>query len=216
MRPQAHWEQELTAVFVWLYWALCLSRVGYLNNIPWPRFVMWLKQEGIEEEVRRLVEENGGDWQEELDNLHVAEDLHQALVQVKPQVFPSIRISIVQTLNNLYPYVEDITSEQMIKAIRQALSQGGQFPLTLIVLDEVQQYIGENSQKSIEVQEVVETCSKEFEGKLLFIGTGQTAVTGTSNLKKLEGRFTVRVELSDNDVDAVVRKVILAKKNHRT
>ena len=47
---------------------------------------------------------------------------------------------------------------------------------------------------------------------MLFIGTGQTAVTGTPNLKKLEGRFTVRVELSDTDVDAVVRKVILAKK----
>lgn len=184
---------------------------GLPEQYPMARFVMWLKQEGIEEEVRRLVEENGGDWQEELDNLHVAEDLHQALVQVKPQVFPSTE-ACVQTLNNLYPYVEDITSEQMIKAIRQALSQDGQFPLTLIVLDEVQQYIGENSQKSIEVQEVVETCSKEFEGKLLFIGTGQTAVTGTSNLKKLEGRFTVRVELSDNDVDAVVRKVILAKK----
>ncbi|KGQ42161.1 hypothetical protein JP28_11930 [Gallibacterium anatis] len=184
---------------------------GLPEQYPMARFVMWLKQEGIEEEVRRLVEENSGDWQEELDNLHVAEDLHQALVQVKPQVFPSTE-ACVQTLNNLYPYVEDITSEQMIKAIRQALSQDGQFPLTLIVLDEVQQYIGENSQKSIEVQEVVETCSKEFEGKLLFIGTGQTAVTGTSNLKKLEGRFTVRVELSDNDVDAVVRKVILAKK----
>ena len=62
------------------------------------------------------------------------------------------------------------------------------------------------------VQEAVEACCKNIGGKLLFIGTGQTAVTGTPNLKKLEGRFTVRVELSDTDVDAVVRKVILAKK----
>jgi hypothetical protein len=37
-------------------------------------------------------------------------------------------------------------------------------------------------------------------------------VTGTANLKKLEGRFTRRVELSDADVDAVIRQVILAKK----
>jgi len=80
------------------------------------------------------------------------------------------------------------------------------------VLDEVQQYIGEDSQRSIDVQEVVEACSKNIGGKLLFIGTGQTAVTGTSNLKKLEGRFTIRVELSDADVDAVIRQVILAKK----
>ncbi len=45
-----------------------------------------------------------------------------------------------------------------------------------------------------------------------FVGTGQTAVTGTANLARLQGRFTVRIELSDTDVDAVVRKVILAKK----
>jgi len=37
-------------------------------------------------------------------------------------------------------------------------------------------------------------------------------VSGTPNLKKLEGRVTVRVELSDTDVDAVIRQVILAKK----
>ena len=81
-----------------------------------------------------------------------------------------------------------------------------------MVLDEVQQYIGEDSQRSIAVQEAVEACCKNIGGKLLFIGTGQTAVTGTSNLKKLEGRFTIRVELSDADVDAVIRQVILAKK----
>ena len=59
---------------------------------------------------------------------------------------------------------------------------------------------------------MVEACCKQIGGRLLFIGTGQTAVTGTANLKKLEGRFTIRVELSDADVDAVIRKVILAKK----
>jgi len=81
-----------------------------------------------------------------------------------------------------------------------------------VVLDEVQQYIGEDSQRSMDVQETVEACCKNIGGKLLFIGTGQTAVTGTSNLKKLEGRFTIRIELSDADVDAVIRQVILAKK----
>ena len=78
----------------------------------------------------------------------------------------------------------------MIKAISQALSRDGIFPLTLIVLDEIQQYIGEDSQRSMDVQEAVEACCKNIGGKLFFIGTGQTAITGTPNLKKLEGRFT--------------------------
>jgi hypothetical protein len=118
----------------------------------------------------------------------------------------------IETLNNLYPYVQDISNDDMIKAIKRALSTDGKFPLTAIILDEVQQYITGDTQRSLSVQEAVEACCKNIGGKLLFIGTGQTAVTGTSNLKKLEGRFTVRIELSDSDVDAVVRKVILAKK----
>ena len=189
---------------------IIFKSVGLPEHYPHARFIMWLKSEGIYEDVVRQVEEDGYDWEEELDNFYVAEGLHAALVKIKPTLFSSIKIC-VETLNNLYPYVEDISSDEMIKAIKQALTNDGEFPLTLIVLDEVQQYIGTDSQRSIEVQEVVEACCKNIGGKLMFIATGQTAVTGTSNLKKLEGRFTIRIELSDMDVDTVIRKVILAK-----
>lgn len=190
---------------------IVFKSLGLPEHYAVARFVMWLRTEDIESRVRALVEKNGYVWQEELDNFYVAQGLHEALVQVKPQLFSSPAVC-VETLNNLYPFVQDVSSDEMIKAMRQALTVSGRFPLTLIVLDEVQQYIGEDSQKSFEVQELVETCSKNFGGKLLLIGTGQTAITGTSNLKKLEGRFTVRVELSDADVEAVIRQVILAKK----
>ena len=190
---------------------IIFKSAGLPEQYPVARFVMWLKQEGIETQVRGHVEQNGFDWDEELDNFYVAEGLHDALVHVKPNLFSS-PTSCVETLNNLYPYVADISSDDMIKSIRDALTKDGKFPLTLVALDEVQQYIGEDSQRSNNVQEAVEACCKNIGGKLLFIGTGQTAVTGTSNLKKLEGRFTIRVELSDADVDAVIRQVILAKK----
>jgi hypothetical protein len=190
---------------------IIFKSAGLPEQYPIARFVMWLKHEGIYEEVRNHVEQKGYNWEEELDNFYVAEGLHEALVSTKPRLFPS-PTSCVETLNNLYPHVHDISSDDMLKAIRQALTNNDKFPLTLVVLDEVQQFIGEDSQRSIDVQEVVESCSKNIGGKLLFIGTGQTAVTGTSNLKKLEGRFTIRVELSDADVEAVIRQVILAKK----
>lgn len=175
------------------------------------KFVLWLKHEGILDEVRSAVEAQGLDWDEELDNLYVAEGLHKALIQVKSNTFSSLE-SCAETLNNQYPTVQDIGNDELIKTIRQCLSKDNNFPLTLVVLDEIQQYIGESSDRSLQVQEAVEACCKEIGGKLLFIGTGQTAVTGTSNLKRLEGRFTIRVELSDADVDSVIRKVILAKK----
>ncbi len=192
---------------------IIFKSIGLPEQYPVARFVMWLKNEGIYDDARKNVEQKGYDWEEELDNFYVAEGLHEALVAAKPTLFLSPSVC-VETLNNLYPYVQDISSDEMLKAIKQALGRDGKFPLTVIVLDEVQQYISLDSQRSMDVQEVVEACCKNFGGKLLFIGTGQTAVTGTSNLKKLEGRFTIRVELSDADVDAVIRKVILAKNSN--
>lgn len=190
---------------------IIFKSAGLPEQYPVARFIMWLKHEGIYDQVRAHVEENGFDWSEELDNFYVAEGLHDALVQAKPKLFAS-PASCVETLNNLYPFVHDVSSDDMLKAIRQALTNDGKFPLTLVVLDEVQQFIGEDSDRSIAVQEMVEAVCKNIGGKLLFIGTGQTAVTGTANLARLQGRFTIRVELSDADVDAVIRQVILAKK----
>ncbi|MFZ4816320.1 MAG: BREX system P-loop protein BrxC [Phototrophicaceae bacterium] len=185
--------------------------VGLPHQYPQARFVLWLAQEGLLNDVRLILEQNGYDWEEELENFYVAGGLHQALVSVKPNIFPSAK-SCADTLSAQYRPVSDITIDDMVRTIKQSLSRDGVLPLTLIVLDEVQQYIGESSERSIDVQESVEACCKNIGSNLLFIGTGQTAVTGTSNLKKLEGRFTVRVELSDTDVDAVIRKVVLAKK----
>jgi len=191
--------------------AIVFKSAGLPIHYPKARFVMRLKQEGIFDEVRRLVEKTGANWEEELDNFYVAEDLYKVLTQVQPTVYSKNNVAS-EILPQVFPTVKDVGSDDMIKAISDSVTKDGQMPLTLIVLDEVQQYIGQVSQRSLDVQEVVESCSKGLGSKLLFVGTGQTAITGTSHLKKLEGRFTVRVELSDADVDAVIREVILAKK----
>ncbi|MBM4388014.1 MAG: BREX system P-loop protein BrxC, partial [Deltaproteobacteria bacterium] len=174
-------------------------------------FVLWLKSEGIYDKVRKNIEKSGLEWDEELANFYVAEGLHKALVEIKPDSFSSIS-TCAQILLNQYPNVEDISNDDMIRTIRKALTRDGRFPLTLIALDEVQQYIGEDSERSIAFQEMVEHLTKTIGGRLLFIGTGQTALTGTHNLSRLQGRFPIRIELSDADVEQVIRKVILAKR----
>ena len=138
---------------------IIFKSAGLPEQYPVARFVLWLKSEGIYDQVRRQVEESGLDWQEELDNFYVAEGLHEALIKVKPNLFSSMS-TCVETLNNLYPFVQDISNDEMTKAMRQTLVREGKFPLTLIVLDEVQQFIGEDSQRSMDVQEVVEECCK--------------------------------------------------------
>ena len=190
---------------------IIFKSAGLPEQYPQARFVLWLKKEGIFDAVRAFVENQGDNWSEELDNLYVSGILHAAVAAAKPKLYDSPAACGV-AINNEYHPVTDVSVDEMVKAIRSALSSNGQFPLTLVALDEVQQYIGSDEQRSLDVQETVEACCKMIGSRMLFIGTGQTAVTGTPHLKKLEGRFTVRIELSDTDVDAVVRKVILAKR----
>ena len=135
----------------------------------------------------------------------------KALLAVIPDLAANDQ-DVRQLLKAEYPKVNDVTNDQMIEAITDALTIGNRFPLTLIVLDEVQQYIDKDSTKAYQVQEVTETCSKHFGGKLLFVATGQNALSGTASLSKLMGRFQVPVQLSDVDVESVIRKIILQKK----
>jgi len=192
--------------------SIVFKSVGLPEQYHIARFVMWLKENGIYDQVRSLVEQKGDSWEKVLlEEFFVSEVLYGALCEVKPNVFPSER-SPVEVLPGIYPFVQDVSNDEMVTAMRRALSRDGAFPLTLIVLDEVQAYIGENGDRATLIQETVETCSSSIEGKLLFIGTGQTAITGTPRLNQIAARFPLRVELSDSDVEAVIKKVVLAKK----
>ena len=175
------------------------------------RFVMWLKSEGHYEKVKQAVESHGKNFQKELSHLYMSPLIAKALLEVIPNLAANDS-DVHQLLKAEYPKVNDVTNDQMIDAITEALTVNGQFPLTLIVLDEVQQYIDKDSSKAYQVQEVTETCSKHFGGKLLFVATGQNALSGTTSLSRLMGRFQIPVQLSDVDVESVIRKIILQKK----
>ena len=191
--------------------AIVFKSAGLPENWLQAQFVLWLKKEKIHDQVRSHVEKTGSDWQEELINFAISEPILEKLVELRPGIFRDTA-ACSEKLENQFREVDDVSSAEMVQTIERTLSGNGEFPLTLIVLDEVQQFIGTDNQRAMDIQEAVETCSKSFDGKLLFVGTGQTGISGTKDLKKIEGRFTLRVELSDADVDYVIRQVILAKK----
>ena len=62
-----------------------------------------------------------------------------------------------------------------------------------------------------EVEKLTEAITKEFAGRVLLVGTGQQELTANKTLQKIQDRFTVKVVLKNQDVDAVVRRVLLNK-----
>ena len=175
------------------------------------QLVLWLQREGILPVVEAELAAAGRSLAQELPHMYVSGHLTKALLKARPDLAHT-EADARKLLKEQFPQVQDITSEQMTVAIEAALAENGKFPLTLVVLDEVQQYIGTDAEKAFQVQEVTETLTKHFNGKLLFVGTGQSALSGMPNLQRLLGRFPVPVMLGDWDVENVTRQIILAKK----
>lgn len=175
------------------------------------QFVLWMKRENLLPAVEAELQAAGRSLSQELPHMYVSSHLAKALLKVRPDLAHT-EADARKLLKEQFPQVTDVTSDQMTSAIESALAEDGKFPLTLVVLDEVQQYIGDDAEKAFQVQEVTETLSKHFNGKLLFVGTGQSALSGMPNLQRLMGRFPVQVMLGDWDVENVTRQIILAKK----
>jgi hypothetical protein len=192
---------------------IVFKSMGLPPKYPVARFVLWLRDNAKLDPVKKRVEKTGRDFAKELNNLWVSPVLHKALVD---EGLGASTSDISKSLAQQFPNVKDITIDEMLSAMREALTIKGQLPCTLIVLDEVQQFIGEDSDRSLQIQEVVEACSKQLSSRVLIVATGQSALTGTPQLQKLRDRFKVPIQLSDTDVEAVIRKVITAKKPDKT
>jgi hypothetical protein len=186
--------------------------LGLPEKVNLARFCLWMKRKNVFDQVKASIESTGESWLTAVGNLFVDEVLHSAVLKALPTSF-SNEEEVRTLLSQEFARVTDVTNQEMVDLFKQSLApNNAQFPLTLVVLDEVQQFIGDNESLSMAVQELVETLSKAFQGRILFIGTGQNALAANSLLQKLMGRFTVQVLLADTDVDTVVRENILKKK----
>ena len=194
--------------------AVLFKSANLPEQYPAARLVLWLKQNGWYDAVAAAVESRGKTLRTELRNMYVSPVLAETLLEVIPNLAsspPDVRT----LLREQYPNVSDISDSDLHSAIADVLSlqstAPGKPPLTLLVFDELQQFIGNDPQRTLHVQNVVEACATQFGSHLLFVGTGQSALQANTELSKLQGRFSIRVTLSDVDVEKVVREVVLRK-----
>lgn len=195
--------------------AVLLRGVGLPDQYPQAQFCLWLHDQGWFDKVRGAIEGAGKQWQSELNNLYVSKNIANALLACDPG-FASTEAEARNTLKAQFPPRNtDITTEEFLTAVKRVLTlvgRDGRTPLMLLVLDEVQQYIGDSNDRSTLVTEVTEALSKQLDSRVLVVASGQSALTSVPRLHKLMDRYTIRVQLSDQDVEAVVRKVLLQKK----
>ena len=194
--------------------ALVFRAAGLPEKFSQARFVLWLEAEGHRAAVDGTLQSAGRTLTGELTNMYVSRPLAEALLAAVPGIATSAA-EVHQLLREQYKDVTEIGSDELVATlgvvIRQQTQTPERLPLVLVVLDELQQFLAEDPNRTLEVQDIVERCSAELGGRLLFVGTGQMHLGSTQALQKLRDRFTVQVALSDSDVDRVVRAVVLRK-----
>ena len=193
--------------------SLFFKSVGLPEGYPYAKFLIHLKRDGKFDAFKKAIEDQGKDFDKELGRLYGSGAVAKAYVQCHDHLKDPSQVGAL--LRAEYPNVDDVSIAEMCNIIREAISANGKMPCTLLVLDEIQQFIGQDAQTALDVQEVTEALSKEMDGRLMIVGTGQSALIDMPNLQRLMGRFTIKIHLKDNDVEKVVRTVVLQKREDK-
>lgn len=183
---------------------------GLPEKFAQAKFCLYLKNNGFYDKVKAAVESKGKDFFRELNDLYVSPILHDALVEVDSGF--GDRKSARATIKAEFVQPNDVSTKEFIETIREVISINGQLPCMIIVLDEVQVYIGEEQDRARDVVEVAEALSKQLDCRIVVVGAGQNALSAQApHFQWLKDRFTIPVELSDTDVETVTRRVLLQK-----
>ena len=193
--------------------SILLRACGFPEQYPQARFCFWLRDNGLLDRVRGEVEAAGKTWESELHNLYVSPFIAKALINADPTFAADIKTARPLLFNQFPAPKADITTDEFVTAAKQALAPDGELPLTILVLDEVQQYINEAQDRSATITELAEAVQTRFESRMLLVASGQSALSaGTKALQWLSDRFRIAVQLTDAEVETVTREVLLQKK----
>jgi len=198
--------------------AIVFAAAGLPEDYAQARLVLWLRDEGLLDAVRSHLVAEGRSLEAELPHMYVSERLAKAMLAARPTFATSVA-EASKALRTQFPSDKTIDESTFLQVLEEALrstNKAREIPLTLVVLDELQQFVGDDTDRVNEVQQLVEACCSEFRSRILFVGAGQMSLGATPILQKLLHRFTVSVALQDRDLDRVVRSVVLRKRPERS
>ncbi len=168
--------------------------------------------EKFKEEFKRI---NGEAWEEKRDvYLFEQDDIIEALVSCEYQSRESLE-RLFESDGSSYHF----SVEKFADRVKRYCESKGKDHQVIFLIDEVGQYIGENSELMLNLQTVVEELGTKLAGKAWIVVTSQADIDTVTkdqvkgyDFSKIQGRFDTRLSLSSANVDEVIKKRILAKK----
>ncbi|WP_270659444.1 BREX system P-loop protein BrxC [Paraclostridium bifermentans] len=190
---------------------------GYCPTLPW---VADLERQMVKDNVydsfkQAFEEESGSTWEESREDIFYEEDaVVDALVKAR-----GISEEAARNWFNKADENYTLSIEKFAKRVNEYIESKGNNHHVVFLVDEIGQYIGDDSGLMLNLQTVVEDIGIHCGGKCWILVTSQQDIDAITkgqvkgnDFSKIQGRFNTRLSLSSANVDEVIKKRILDKK----
>ena len=190
--------------------------LGYCGSIPFlADFERKLDETGKYQQFKdKFFEINGSPWEEAREDYYFIQDEIIETVSELGIMSEEAAKNWAANAENSYSF----SIEQFADYVRRYCDKKGENHHVVFLVDEIGQYIADDSKLMVNLQTVAEDLGTACQGKVWIVVTSQQdidSITKTmgDDFSKIQGRFNTRVSLTSADVAEVIRKRILYKKD---
>ncbi|RYV00352.1 BREX system P-loop protein BrxC [Clostridium tetani] len=191
----------------------------FCGSMPWiADLERQMVKDGVYENFKEVFKEiSGNSWVEAREDFYYEEDsIIEALSKTTKMSEEAAR--------NWYTRCEEnysLSIDKFTEKVKEYSDFKGKNHHVVFLVDEIGQYIGDNTQLMLNLQTVVEDLGTKCGGKCFVIVTSQEGLDEFTKVKgndfsKIQGRFNTRLSLSSANVDEVIKKRILRKNDNAT
>ena len=184
----------------------------YGEDLKIAKLEQFIEKQGKTEEFRRVFEEkNGASWVESRDTFAFLED---DIVETLREVLGMSESSAKNWFNGNEKI--EISIAKLVAEIKEYVDAQPENFRLLFMVDEVGQYVGDDTNLLLNLQSLVESLGSECHGKVWVVCTGQEAIDEVikareNEFSRIQARFKTRLSLSSSSADEVIQKRILKK-----
>ncbi|SNU04610.1 hypothetical protein SAMN06297422_101152 [Lachnospiraceae bacterium] len=193
--------------------------LGYCGALPFlADFERKLDLDGNYDDFKEKFEEiNGASWIDSREDFYFIQDELVETISSLGIMSEEAAKNWAENAQNSY----NLSIDQFADHVKKYCMRKGPNHHIVFLVDEIGQYIADDSKLMVNLQTVTEELGIACQGKAWVAVTSQQdidSITKTmgDDFSKIQGRFNTRVSLSSADVDEVIRKRILYKKDDAT
>ena len=177
-----------------------------------------LSEAGRYEEFKEKFEDSfGTEWTEARNDFDfIQDDIVEVLSDMNFMSEEAARNWCERATTEYY-----ISIDRLADLVKRYIDRKGNNHHVVFLVDEIGQYIGDDSKLMLNLQTVTEDLGTACQGKAWIIVTSQQDIDSITKTKgndfsKIQGRFDTRLSLSSANVDEVIRERVLKKTESAT